>query len=133
MSATNGTDPLTAQEAAAALGLSRHAFDQIADELDWIEQGDRKVVTVAELRRWLERRGARPRGEDDHEAVETARAWLESEAPEQFDKDGKPRPGTPAAEVLAEMERTSLQSRQPAAFDRQKRLTLTFPNRRDNS
>jgi hypothetical protein len=47
---------LSADEAAAALGVSRDYLDEhIAPELRWVRRGRRKFVAVAELERWLER------------------------------------------------------------------------------
>ena len=43
-------------EAPSALGVSDDFFRQhIARELRWVRRGSKKVVSVAELERWLER------------------------------------------------------------------------------
>lgn len=51
---------LSAEEAAASLGVSRDYLDEhIGDELRWTRRGRRKIVAIAELERWLERSAAR--------------------------------------------------------------------------
>jgi len=48
------------EEAAQALGVSRDFLDEhIAAELRWVRRGRRKLVSVKELERWLERSAAR--------------------------------------------------------------------------
>lgn len=50
---------LSADEAAAALGVSRDYLDEhIASELRWVRRGRRKFVAVREVERWLERAAA---------------------------------------------------------------------------
>jgi hypothetical protein len=47
---------LSPAEAADALGVSRNHLDRhIGHELRWTIRGQRKLVAVAELQRWLER------------------------------------------------------------------------------
>jgi hypothetical protein len=47
-------------EAAEMLSVSRDHLDRhIAHELAWVRRGRRKVVSVRELERWLERSAAR--------------------------------------------------------------------------
>jgi excisionase family DNA binding protein len=51
---------LSPDEAAAALGVSRDYLDKhIGGELRWVRRGRRKLVSIAELERWLERSAAR--------------------------------------------------------------------------
>jgi excisionase family DNA binding protein len=48
------------EEAARAIGVSRDFLDEhIASELRWVRRGRRKLVSVRELERWLERAAAR--------------------------------------------------------------------------
>lgn len=50
---------LTANEPAAALGVSRDFFDEhIAPELRCVRRGRMKLYPIAELQRWLEREAA---------------------------------------------------------------------------
>ena len=52
---------LSADEAAAALGVSRDFLDEhIASELRWIRRGRRKLVALRELERWLTESARRP-------------------------------------------------------------------------
>jgi len=45
---------LSADEAAAALGVSRDFLDEhIAPELRWVRRGRRKLIALRELERWL--------------------------------------------------------------------------------
>jgi hypothetical protein len=47
---------LSKQESAEALGVSVNLFDQkIARELKMVRRGRRRLVSVAEIERWLER------------------------------------------------------------------------------
>jgi excisionase family DNA binding protein len=47
-------------EAAQALGVSRSFFfEHVNNELRWIRRGRRKLVSIAELQKWLERSSAR--------------------------------------------------------------------------
>jgi len=51
---------LSPDEAAASLGVSRDYLDEhIASELRWVRRGRRKLVSLRELERWLERSAAR--------------------------------------------------------------------------
>lgn len=51
---------LTAMEAPAALGVSHDYFlEYVAHELRWIRRGRKKLVSVAELQRWLDANAAR--------------------------------------------------------------------------
>lgn len=55
---------LSANEAAAALGVSRDFLDEhIAGELRWVRRGRRKLVSVKELEGWLQTNAARVFGE----------------------------------------------------------------------
>jgi excisionase family DNA binding protein len=55
---------LSPDEAAAALGVSRDYLDEhIGGELRWVRRGRRKLVSIGELERWLERSAARTLGE----------------------------------------------------------------------
>ena len=47
-------------EAAAVLSVSREFFDDhIRDELRWVRKGRLRLVAIAELERWLERKATR--------------------------------------------------------------------------
>lgn len=51
---------LKPDEAAESIGVSRDFFDEhIGPELRWIRRGRRKLVSIAELERWLEESSAR--------------------------------------------------------------------------
>ncbi|MHB1539276.1 MAG: helix-turn-helix domain-containing protein [Solirubrobacteraceae bacterium] len=51
---------LSPDEAAKALGVSRDYLDEhIGVELRWVRRGRRKLVSVAELERWLSESSAR--------------------------------------------------------------------------
>lgn len=50
---------LTPGEAAEALGVSDDFLrEHIAQELRWIRRGRKKLVSIAELERWLDRHGS---------------------------------------------------------------------------
>jgi excisionase family DNA binding protein len=56
---------LRPDEAAESLGCSRDFFDEhIAPELRWVRRGRLKLVSIAEIERWLERESARTLGGD---------------------------------------------------------------------
>jgi excisionase family DNA binding protein len=56
---------LKPDEAAESLGVSRDYFDEhIGPELRWVRRGRRKLVSIAELSRWLEESSARTLGEE---------------------------------------------------------------------
>jgi hypothetical protein len=51
---------LSPDEAAAALGISRDYLDEhISPELKWVRRGRRKIVSITELQRWLDRASAK--------------------------------------------------------------------------
>jgi excisionase family DNA binding protein len=51
---------LSPEEAARSLGVSRDYLDEhIASELRWVRRGRRKLVSIKELEKWLERSAAR--------------------------------------------------------------------------
>jgi excisionase family DNA binding protein len=51
---------LSPDEAAASIGVSRDFLDEhIAPELRWVRRGRRKLVSLSELERWLEKSAAR--------------------------------------------------------------------------
>jgi hypothetical protein len=57
---------LRPEEAAAALGMGRTAFDEyVAPELRWVRKGRVKLVAVRELEAFLERNAARTIEADD--------------------------------------------------------------------
>ena len=54
----------TATEAAESIGVSPDFFaEHIACDLRWVRRGRKKLVSVAELERWLELNSARTLGE----------------------------------------------------------------------
>ena len=51
---------MSKSEAAEALGVSMDYLDEhIAADLRWVRRGRKKLVSVAELERWLERSASR--------------------------------------------------------------------------
>ena len=52
---------LTVNEAAAAIGISRDAFEaRVLPELRSVRLGRRRIIAVAEVTKWLDRNAGRP-------------------------------------------------------------------------